>query len=98
MSCTGLSTISTRRREPSSPSGARFGKDHRARVRPIMRALIVPVGFLALLPLDALAEGRRAELAVVDANGKQVGTAVGARVGDVTIALNVNGRHALLDV
>jgi hypothetical protein len=63
-----------------------------------MRALIVIVGLLALLPLDALAGGRRDEIAVVDANGRQVGTVVGARIADVTIALSVNGRQALLDV
>jgi hypothetical protein len=64
-----------------------------------MRALIVIVGFLVLLlPLDALAGGRRDTIAVVDANGRQVGTVVGARIADATIALSVNGRHALLDV
>ena len=63
-----------------------------------MRALIVIAGLLALLPLDALAGGRRDTIAVVDANGKQVGTVVGARIADFTIALSVNGRDALLDV
>ena len=63
-----------------------------------MRALIVIVGLLVLLPLDVLAGGRRDKIAIVDANGKQVGTVVGARIADVTIALSVNGRHALLDV
>jgi hypothetical protein len=35
---------------------------------------------------------------VVDANGKQVGTVVDARLREVTIALSVNGRRVLLDV
>ncbi|HMH52975.1 MAG TPA: hypothetical protein VK548_22245 [Candidatus Acidoferrum sp.] len=63
-----------------------------------MRALIVIVGLLVLLPLDAVAGGRRDKIAIVDANGRQVGTVVGARIADFTIALSVNGRHALLDV
>ena len=63
-----------------------------------MRALIVIAGLLVLLPLDAGAGGRRDTIAVVDAHGKQVGTVVGAGIGDFTIALSVNGRHALLDV
>ena len=63
-----------------------------------MRALIVIVGLLVLLPFDALAGGRRGPIAIVDANGRQVGTVVGARIADFTIALSVNGRHALLDV
>jgi len=66
-----------------------------------MRALIVLAGLLVLLPLDASPGGRPTtpgRLVVVDANGKQVGTVVGARVTQVTIALRVNGRHVLLDV
>jgi hypothetical protein len=68
------------------------------RVRSIMRALIVIVGLLVLVPLDALAGSRRDTIAVVDAHGKQVGTVVGTGSAGVTIALSVNGRHALLDV
>jgi hypothetical protein len=45
-----------------------------------------------------VAGDRRDAIAVVDANGRQVGTVVGARIADVTVALSVNGRHALLDV
>ena len=63
-----------------------------------MRALVVIAGLLLLLSLDALAEGRRDKLAVVDANDRQVGTVVGSRLDQVTIALGVNGRHALLEV
>lgn len=71
-----------------------------------MRLLIVLAGLLVLLPLDAPArdrEGVRVPHApkgveIVDANGKQVGTVVEARVRDVTIALSVNGRRVLLDV
>jgi hypothetical protein len=66
-----------------------------------MRAFIVLAGLLALLPLDASAGGRpnaREKLVVVDANGKQVGTVVGSRATQVTIALSVNGRHVLLAV
>ena len=63
-----------------------------------MRALIVIVGLLMLLPLDALAGSRRDTIAVVDTHGTQVGTVVGARSDRVTIALGVNGRHALLEV
>jgi hypothetical protein len=65
---------------------------------PIMRALVVIVGLLVLFPLGATAAGRRETIAVVDAHGKQVGTVVGARIAEVTIALSVNGRHAVLDV
>jgi hypothetical protein len=71
-----------------------------------MRALIVIAGLLVLLPLDALARDRENAtalhsprgIAVVDANGKQVGTVVEARLREVTIALIVNGRRVLLDV
>jgi hypothetical protein len=66
-----------------------------------MRALVVLAGLLVLLPLDASAGGRpnaREKLVVVDANGEQVGTVVGSRVTQVTIALSVNGRHVLLTV
>jgi hypothetical protein len=71
-----------------------------------MRALIVLAGLLVLLPLDAPARDREGVrvphapkgIAVVDANGKQVGTVVEARLRDVTIALIVNGRRVLLDV
>ena len=66
-----------------------------------MRALIVLAGLLVLLPLDASPGGRpnaREKLVVVDANGKQVGTVVGSRATQVTIALSVNGRHVLLNV
>jgi hypothetical protein len=66
-----------------------------------MRALIVLAGLLALLPVDTSAGGRpnaREKLVVVDANGKQVGTVVGSRATQVTIALGVNGRHVLLAV
>jgi hypothetical protein len=63
-----------------------------------MRALIVIAGLLVLLPAGALAWGRTDTIAVVDANGKQVGTVVEARVREVTIALSVNGRRVLLDV
>jgi hypothetical protein len=71
-----------------------------------MRLLIVLAGLLVLLPLDAPARDREGVrgphaptgVAVVDANGKQVGTVVEARVRDVTIALSVNGRRVLLDV
>jgi hypothetical protein len=68
------------------------------RVRSIMRALIVIVALLVVLPVGALAGGRRDKIAIVDANGRQVGTVVGARIADFTIALSVNGRDALLDV
>jgi hypothetical protein len=68
------------------------------RVRSIMRALIVIVGLLVLVPFDALAGSRRDTIAVVDAHGKQVGTVVGTGSAGVTIALSVNGRQALLDV
>jgi hypothetical protein len=61
-----------------------------------MRALIVIVGLLVLLPLGALAGSRRDPIAVVDEHGTQVGTVVGG--GSVTIALSVNGRQALLGV
>ena len=71
-----------------------------------MRALIVLAGLLVLLPLDAPARDRGdvtaphapRGIAVVDANGKHVGTVVEARPRDVTIALSVNGRRVLLDV
>jgi hypothetical protein len=67
-----------------------------------MRAFIALAGLLVLvLPLDASPGGRpnaREKLVVVDANGKQVGTVVGSRLTQVTIALSVNGRHALLHV
>ena len=71
-----------------------------------MRAFIVLAGLLVLLPLDALARDRGnvtvprppEGVAVVDANGKQVGTVVEARLREVTIALSVNGRRVLLDV
>ena len=71
-----------------------------------MRALIVLAGLLVLLPLEALARDRGnvtvpdspKGIAVVDANGKHVGTVVEARPRDVTIALSVNGRRVLLDV
>jgi hypothetical protein len=71
-----------------------------------MRALIVLAGLLVLLPLDAPARDRGdvtaphspRGIAVVDANGKHVGTVVETRPRDVTIALSVNGRRVLLDV
>jgi hypothetical protein len=71
-----------------------------------MRLLIVLAGLLVLLPVDARARDREGVrgphgprgVVVVDANGKQVGTVVEARVRDVTIALSVNGRRVLLDV
>ena len=63
-----------------------------------MRALIVLAGLLLLLPLDASAGGREDKLVVVDADGKQVGTVVGAMINQVTIALSVNGRNVLLEV
>ena len=64
-----------------------------------MRTLIVLLaGLFLFLPLDAQAGGRRDKLVVVDADGKRVGTVVGALVNQVTIALSVNGRHALLYV
>ncbi len=70
-----------------------------------MRALIVLAGLLVLLPLEVLARDREGvrvphaprRVVVVDANGRQVGTVVEARVRDVTIALSVNGRRVLLD-
>jgi hypothetical protein len=72
----------------------------------IVRALILLAGLLVLPALDAWAQeprhvaGPRSPrgVAVVDANGKQVGTVVEARLRDVTIALSVNGRSVLLDV
>ena len=63
-----------------------------------MRTLIVIVGLLALLPIGALAGSRGDPIAVVDANGKPVGTVVGAGIADATIALSANGRSVLLDV
>ena len=63
-----------------------------------MRALVVIVGLLVLLPLDALAGARRGTIAIVDANDRQVGTVVGSGLDQVTIALGVNGRQALLEV
>src|SRR5438128_9856861 len=71
-----------------------------------MRALIVLAGLLVLLPLGAHARDREGVrvphaprgIPVADANGKQVGIVVEARVRDVTIALSVNGRRVLLDV
>ena len=71
-----------------------------------MRALIVLAGLLVLLPLDAPARDRGGVtkphspkgIAVVDANGKRVGTVVEARLREVTIALIVNDRRVLLDV
>jgi hypothetical protein len=63
-----------------------------------MRALIVLAGLLLLLSRDASAGGREDKLVVVDANGKQVGTVVGAMINQVTIALSVNGRSVLLEV
>jgi hypothetical protein len=71
-----------------------------------MRVLIVLAGLLVVLPLDAPARDRGEDtvphsprgIAVVDANGKHVGTVVEARPRDVTIALTVNGRRVLLDV
>jgi hypothetical protein len=63
-----------------------------------MRALIVLAGLLLLLSRDASAGGREDKLVVVDADGKQVGTVVGAMINQVTIALSVNGRGVLLDV
>ena len=63
-----------------------------------MRALIVIVGLLVLLPLDALGGGWRDKIAVVDANDRQVGAVVGSGLDQVAIALGVNGRQALLEV
>jgi len=62
-----------------------------------MRAVIALAILFVFLPLDASAGDRREQLMVVDANDKQVGTVVGSRVTQVTIALAVNGRHVLLE-
>ena len=65
----------------------------------IMRAFVVLAALLGFLPPEAQAEDQSLKgVTVVDANGKQVGTVVEARLRDVTIALSVNGRNVLLDV